>query len=321
VRRRAGVARFRDHLGSQIEVAAPWYLAAAGISIPKRLLTAVQARAGAGETKTPRGKGRARRSDRPPAAAHDQPQHEQDVVPPLWVLREGTVLGVVSFARSGEPVGASVLAALRARNQRAELVYLSRDREEDVLALGAQLGFKRSFGALSPATKLDLLRGQRGKTMWVGNGAQSLARELVAASAVSASVGSLSSCREDVAETSASNTFSALGDALESAADSVSQARADATESAKLAARRVQFGVSTGAYYSAYGISYGLVFTGVFLKELLPVGNPLRRGFEDGAAAAIEDAAQTVAAFEDVEHPALEEEAGVEAPDAAHKPD
>ncbi|MEY4511340.1 MAG: hypothetical protein RLZZ450_3462, partial [Pseudomonadota bacterium] len=41
VRRRAGVARFRDHLGSQIEVAAPWYLAAAGISIPRRLLTAV----------------------------------------------------------------------------------------------------------------------------------------------------------------------------------------------------------------------------------------------------------------------------------------
>lgn len=122
-------------------------------------------------------------------------------------------------------------------------------------------------------------------------------------------------------EASQSNAFSALGDALESAADSVSQARADATESAKLAARRVQFGVSTGAYYSAYGISYGLVFTGVFLKELLPVGNPIRRGFEDGAVAAIEDAAQTVAAFEDVDHPALEEDAGGEAPDPAHKPD
>jgi hypothetical protein len=121
--------------------------------------------------------------------------------------------------------------------------------------------------------------------------------------------------------TEASNTLSALGDALESAADSVSQARADATESAKLAARRVQFGVSSGAYYSAYGISYGLVFTGVFLKELLPVGNPIRRGFEDGAAAAIEDAEQTVAAFEDIEHPALEEDAGGDAIDPEVKPD
>ena len=39
-------------------------------------------------------------------------------------------------------------------------------------------------------------------------------------------------------------------------------------------------------YYAAYGMSYGLVFSGVFLKELLPASNPLRRGFEDGAAAA-----------------------------------
>ena len=88
-------------------------------------------------------------------------------------------------------------------------------------------------------------------------------------------------------ENSQSSALSALGDALDAASASLSDARADATESAKLAAAKVQVGVSTGAYYTAYTVSYGLVFTGVFLKELLPLNNPIRRGFEDGATAAI----------------------------------
>jgi len=99
-------------------------------------------------------------------------------------------------------------------------------------------------------------------------------------------------------EATQSNALSALGEALDSAAESVSHARADATESAKLAAARVHIGVSTGAYYTAYGISYGLVFSGVFLKELFPVNNPIRRGFEDGAAAAIEAVSSPRAALE-----------------------
>lgn len=111
-------------------------------------------------------------------------------------------------------------------------------------------------------------------------------------------------------EASQSNAFSALGEALESAAESVDHARADATASAKLAARRVQFGVNAGAYYAAYGVSYGLVFSGVFLKELLPSNNPIRRGFEDGAVAAIDAAAHTLAALEENDRQAaLEQEA------------
>ena len=98
-------------------------------------------------------------------------------------------------------------------------------------------------------------------------------------------------------DASQSNAFSALGEALESAADSIGHARADATEHAKLAARRVHVGVNQGAYYTAYGISYSLVFAGVFLKELLPVSNPIRRGFEDGAVAAIGAAERTAAAL------------------------
>jgi hypothetical protein len=113
-------------------------------------------------------------------------------------------------------------------------------------------------------------------------------------------------------ETSGSNALSALGEALEAAAESVDHARADATASAKLAAHRVQFGVSTGAYYTAYGVSYGLVFSGVFLKELLPVSSPIRRGFEDGAVAAIDAAERRHAALEEGDGNLLEDEADSE---------
>jgi hypothetical protein len=91
-------------------------------------------------------------------------------------------------------------------------------------------------------------------------------------------------------EGNSSNPLSVLGEALEAASASIGDARSDATASAKAAALKVQTGVGTGAYYTAYGVSYGLVFSGVFLKELLPVGNALRRGFEDGAHAAIDRA-------------------------------
>ncbi len=89
---------------------------------------------------------------------------------------------------------------------------------------------------------------------------------------------------------SESNPFSALGEALDAASQSVSDARADATASAKAAALKVQSTVGAGAYYAAYGVSYGVVFSGVFLKELLPTNNAIRRGFEDGAQAAIKTA-------------------------------
>jgi hypothetical protein len=104
-----------------------------------------------------------------------------------------------------------------------------------------------------------------------------------------------------------SNALSALGEALDAASVSVSHARADATQSAKLAAAKVQSGVSVGAYYSAYGISYGFVFTGVFIKELLPLNNPIRRGLEDGAVAAIDAAESRRAALASGNHSALEE--------------
>ncbi len=94
-----------------------------------------------------------------------------------------------------------------------------------------------------------------------------------------------------VKEVTEANPLSILGEALESAAESIGDATSDARASAKIAAKKVQKSVGTGVYYSAYGLSYGVVFSAVFLTELLPVTNALRRGFEDGAAAAIDAAA------------------------------
>jgi hypothetical protein len=84
------------------------------------------------------------------------------------------------------------------------------------------------------------------------------------------------------------NTFSALGEALESAAQYVSGAGATAGASVKAAAGKSGAAVSVGSYKAAYGLSYGVVFAGVFLKELLPNGSSVRRGFEDGADAAFD---------------------------------
>lgn len=105
--------------------------------------------------------------------------------------------------------------------------------------------------------------------------------------------------------------LSALGDALEAAAGSISEARSNASVTARAAARRVKSGIGSGAYYTAYGLSYGVVFTGVFLKELLPAENALRRGFEEGAEAAIDAVhtrkARRVALQASVEGGSLEE--------------
>ncbi len=79
----------------------------------------------------------------------------------------------------------------------------------------------------------------------------------------------------------ASNTLSFLGPALESAADS-----------AGAVAKSAQKHLAVGTYKAAYGISYGLVYATVFLTELLPKDNILRRGFEEGAEAALEAASK-----------------------------
>jgi hypothetical protein len=85
---------------------------------------------------------------------------------------------------------------------------------------------------------------------------------------------------EKAAET---NAFSALGEALESAAEKFEEGSSVARQSAKNAAQATRKVFAGGVYNSAYWVSYGLVYSTVYLTELLPEDSSFRRGLEEGA--------------------------------------
>ncbi|MBV8329853.1 MAG: hypothetical protein JOZ61_05225 [Verrucomicrobia bacterium] len=100
-------------------------------------------------------------------------------------------------------------------------------------------------------------------------------------------------------ESSGSKIFSMLGDTLESAAEALEEASVNSTESAKKAAKTTKRAIGTGLHKAAYGISYGVVYAAVFLVELLPEEHVIRRGFVEGAEAAL-DARQKAKASKEV---------------------
>jgi hypothetical protein len=87
--------------------------------------------------------------------------------------------------------------------------------------------------------------------------------------------------RENAPET---NVFSTLGDALGSAAEKFEEGSAVAGQSLGEAAKVTGNLFIEGVYKSAYWTSFGLVFSGVYLIELLPVTSSFRRGLEEGAS-------------------------------------
>ena len=80
-----------------------------------------------------------------------------------------------------------------------------------------------------------------------------------------------------------SNAFSALGEALESAAEKFEEGSSVARQSAKNAAQATRKVFAGGVYNTAYWVSYGLVYSTVYLTELLPEDSSFRRGLEEGA--------------------------------------
>jgi len=86
----------------------------------------------------------------------------------------------------------------------------------------------------------------------------------------------------------ANSVFSVLGDTLESAAETFEEATANSRDSAKRAAATTKRVFGNGVHKTAYGIAFGLVYAGVFVTELLPSGNLIRRGFVEGTEAAID---------------------------------
>ena len=184
--RYAGVARFRDAQGRDIAIASAAYLAASQLDIPQALLPAAGKRA----------KVRGRR-----AVPVEAEQVATDAsLRPLWVLRDGAVIGVVSFARTGELVGRRIVAALHRPETPARVIYVSHAGAAKTRTLAAALGIELSHGGLSQSAKVDVIRGVSGNTIWIGDGADASAREAMAASTVSVSVAPLSSARDDGAD-------------------------------------------------------------------------------------------------------------------------
>jgi cation-transporting P-type ATPase C len=171
--RSVGVTRYRDSLGGAIEIATSRYLAASKLDVPANLRIA-------------------------PDRGVEHPR--TDKRPSLWVIRDGHVIGVVSFARTGDLVGEQVVAALKEQNQRARIIYVSDRSEAAVHTLARKLGIEFSFGDLTGPAKVDLIRGLGRKSVWIGDGSEPNAREPIAASTVSVSIAPLSHAREDAAD-------------------------------------------------------------------------------------------------------------------------
>jgi cation transport ATPase len=179
----AGVTRYRDGHGRAVEIATSQYLAASGIDVPASLQPIAQ----------PRAKAAARR-------VQTDVSHLPHSLHPIWVLRDGEVIGVLSFEPGREHIGSQVVTALKLQNKRARIVYASGGAEADAQAIADKLGIEFSRAGLRPAAKADLIRGLGRQTIWIGDGSNPELREPIAASTVSISVGALSDSRQDAAD-------------------------------------------------------------------------------------------------------------------------
>jgi manganese/zinc-transporting P-type ATPase C len=183
IERRAGLTRYRDRSGTAIEIVTTPGLAASPIEFPKRFHTVLERR----------GRAQHRHTE------GDAPQ-EAGSLRPLFVLRDGAVIGVVSFARTGEVVGRQVVAALTAHHPAARIVYVSRDGDARARALARTLGIEFSDESPTTSAEVDRVGGPRGTTMWVGDGSDPRARDSIGVSAVRVSVAPLSRSSEDAAD-------------------------------------------------------------------------------------------------------------------------
>ena len=94
----------------------------------------------------------------------------------------------------------------------------------------------------------------------------------------------------------ANTVFSVLGDTLESAAETFEEATSNSRDSAIRAAATTKRALGNGVHKTAYGIAFGLVYSAVFITEMLPKGNIIRRGFIEGTEAALDSRRKAQAA-------------------------
>jgi cation transport ATPase len=174
--RHAGVVRYRDSDNRLLEIAAPAYLASQGVVIPTALAKEPALRI-AGS-----------------AVAQD------NWLRPLWVLRQGKVLGAVTFRRKGAPEALDVIKALKARNRGFRFVHISSRPQREAEAVARSVGVSTVFGDLDPAAKADVLRTLGERTLWIGDGAAPSSLPTIEASALSLSVAGAAAIATDRAD-------------------------------------------------------------------------------------------------------------------------
>jgi hypothetical protein len=89
-------------------------------------------------------------------------------------------------------------------------------------------------------------------------------------------------------EPTAEQVRDSMADAMRDAASSATQ-HATAMKDAIANSGPVRI-LSRFTYSTAYALSFGIVFTAVFVTQLLPKDNPVMHGFRDGADAAMDSA-------------------------------
>lgn len=185
--RHAGAVRYRDSDNQLIEVAAPAYLGAAGGNVSALIADAARA---AQRVSNPR----------PDADWTASITHEEPHLRPIWVIRDGETLGAVTFRRQGELEAIETIAALKARNKRAQFVHISSRPQAMAEAIAGRAGVSTVFGDLDPAGKARALKNLGRRTMWIGDGASPAARPSIEASTVSISVAGVSTAVFDTAD-------------------------------------------------------------------------------------------------------------------------
>ncbi|MFC7054261.1 ATPase [Hansschlegelia quercus] len=168
--RRAGAVVFRDDVGQTIELLSPARFALSKLEAPARL-EAAAAR----------------------ATSEGQPK-------PLWVVRDGSPIGLVTFGRSGAPEAEAVIRALKAKTPSARFVYVSRRAEAVAQTIAAGAGIEHVASGLTARKKAAFIRSLPRAVVWIGDGSHEDSREAMTASAVSVSLAGLSSAPGDNAD-------------------------------------------------------------------------------------------------------------------------
>ena len=183
--RDAGVIRYQDDGGHTVEVAAPAYVSAKGYHVPATLADRVVRRGAA--------------AHRLMVKRHQPEFPDEPQLRPLWVVRDGQVLGAVTFQRSGELEAVEVIETLRARNRRASFVYVTNRPQAQAEVFGAELGITACHGELSADGKARLIRDLGHRTMWIGDGSRPESLPGIDASEISISTAGARTITRDAA--------------------------------------------------------------------------------------------------------------------------